>query len=508
MKKIIYFIFAAMLVFVVSCNKDEVVIENETALDPRVFTIEAEMPDISAPGTRMTFDYLDGGLNTNNMIQFKWETTDVIKLAFKQGTVVKTGVNAEITNIIQNGKICQFTFQVPENFGIDFTQAYTVYGIVGGATFNTSSTTFTMDNSVGTDVFNLNPNKQNIVLGFTKEMPDGGTAIGRNMFSHVGTFLLINISNYSPVLPLTLQEIKLESRDVPKKKWFYGGKVQYDMATSLVVNPETYAMHTATFKLAAPVTLAAKVAGQDAKRQEFWQWVIPMKEVAAENRALVQVAYTYNSQPQTSELTQPVNLLPGRYYRINKNWDQSLAGLYYMQFCTNKEGTNSPGNVVKLKGVATAGGSWFIDLDKDGLNDAGDITPTTGGNYDLPLPIYTGDKYCYFLFGEITGIDIGGNKANHIVSAITNNPYIKRLNLSSNYFTLQAIKDLLVSLPDRTDFPTDPGTINLRDNTPALTINNTTGLLTGTDPLVAEINALLTAKNWKLSDASNYSIYN
>lgn len=456
MKKFIYFILAATLTLVTACNKDGETVDTE--LNGRTFTIEAVMPDIPHPGTRMVFDYDDGGLNNTNDIEFEWEQTDKIYLAFKQGETVKTlATPATITNIAADKKTCTFEFTTPDGFGINFEQAYTVYGIVGGATFTSNSTEITMNN-VGTEVFDLTNNKENIVLGFSKDMTSG-THIGRNKFYHIGTFLLINLHNLNPA-DLTLSEVRLESRDNPAQNWFHGGTVKYDMATNSVTSSTQ--MSTAKFKTSSPVTIP-KLTGMHG----FWQWVVPFKDYSTTD-AHVRVSFNYNGNPLTSDLTSKVNLQTGRYYRINRNWDATMGGLYYTKFCTSLPA----GGQVHIKGIFITSGAGWIDVVADGKNGTGDIVFTNGGNENVYVPANhpAGKPYCFYIYGEITGIRLdnsGGGNASKIVSAVTNNPHLKDLELSYNTLDAAALKSMLESLPDRTGEV--QGKINLYSNSPALT---------------------------------------
>lgn len=456
MKKFIYFILAATLTLVVACNKDTETVDTE--LGGTTFTIEAVMPDIPHPGTRMVFDYDDGGLSTNNDILFEWEQADEIYLAFKQGAIVKTlSTPALITNIAADKKTCTFEFTTPVGFDIDFDQAYTVYGIVGGATFTSNSTEITMNN-VGTEVFDLDNNKGNIVLGFSKNMTNG-TQIGRNTFHHLGTFLLINLYNLNPA-SLTLSQVRLESRDTPAVNWFHGGTVKYDMATSSVTSSTP--MSTAMFEVSPSVTIPANTG-----MHSFWQWVIPFKDYTTTN-AHVRVSFDYNGNPLTSDLSSKVNLQAGRYYRINRNWDVTMGGLYYTKLCTSLPA----GKKVHIKGIFITSGSGWIDIVADGKKGDGDIVFTNGGNENVYVPADhpEGKPYCFYIYGEVSGIRLdnsGGGNASKIVSAVTNNPHLKDLELSYNTLDAAALESMLLSLPDRTgDLQ---GKINLYSNSPDLT---------------------------------------
>ena len=111
MKKILFTLAAFAIIFA-SCTKDMVTPEPEARL-MRVTATVQEPAD-----TRATLEEV--GTGELKSIRFKWETSDVIQMAFVQGAVKKTA-NATITSVSEDGRTATFTVFVPEGITGDFT---------------------------------------------------------------------------------------------------------------------------------------------------------------------------------------------------------------------------------------------------------------------------------------------------------------------------------------------------------------------------------------------------
>ena len=102
-------ILAAVSLIFAGCAKDELIEQPQ----PRVmrFTATVEEP----ADTRATLEETDAGA-----IRFKWETTDIIQMAFVQGDIKKTA-NATVTSVSADGRTAQFSVEVPDEITGDFT---------------------------------------------------------------------------------------------------------------------------------------------------------------------------------------------------------------------------------------------------------------------------------------------------------------------------------------------------------------------------------------------------
>ena len=474
MKKIIFTLLAAALVFI-GCNKEDAV--EEPVLSGKTIELIGVMPEVTAPaGTRVEFDYTDGGQSVPlNAIIFKWEVGDKVQLCYKQGTNIYNGdlIVGTVTLVEDNGKTCYFNLPIPT--GLDTNAPYTIYGAAGGtqaggAKFVTNSTEIESISSVGDQYFNLTTAKENAILVFKKEMPAGTST--RVEFNHIGAFLALRIFNTSTTSEtLNLSEALLESTS----DWYYGGTLNYDVATGVAnATPQKIAK----VKPATPMNLApTNNSGL------LWQWVVPFAAPTQDLKLKV--------GNQTMDM--PANtLVPGRYYRISRNWAGVFGGVYATKFCTNQPAQEGD---VKIKVTFGQAGAW-VDMNRTGFQDStpapADIVATNGGNYDLHLPANP-RPYCYTIYGELTGLKLTGNKQNVIISAVTNSPYVEKLELSENTIGYAALYELVKDLPDRTG--KTMGLINLRNNVPNFNITNFK-LTSGTH--MTEINAFLTQKNWGL----------
>ena len=102
-------ILAAVSLIFTGCAKDELTEQPQ----PRImrFTATVEEP----ADTRATLEETDAGA-----IRFKWETTDIIQMAFVQGDIKKTA-NAAVTSVSADGRTAYFSVEVPAEITGDFT---------------------------------------------------------------------------------------------------------------------------------------------------------------------------------------------------------------------------------------------------------------------------------------------------------------------------------------------------------------------------------------------------
>lgn len=109
MKPKIFFL-AALALVAASCTQNEPVEQPQ----PRILRVSATVEEPAAP--RATIEELPGGA-----IRYRWETGDIIQLAFVQGTVKKLA-DATVTGVSPDGRTAQFTATVPgEITAADFT---------------------------------------------------------------------------------------------------------------------------------------------------------------------------------------------------------------------------------------------------------------------------------------------------------------------------------------------------------------------------------------------------
>lgn len=470
MKKLIYFALFAALVFI-GCNKENVV--EEPVLSGKTIELVGVMPEVTAPGgTRVLFDYTDGGqILPLNSIVFKWEVGDKVQLCFAQNGNIWNGplFVGTVTRVEDNGKTCYFNLPIPT--GLNVNSDYMIYGAAGGtqaggAEFIENTTTIKSKNSVGDQHFALTGDpKENAILVFKKQMPEG--MFTRVEFKHIGAFLALRVYNTSTTGEiLHLSEATLSSAN----NWYYGGIINYDIANDVATQVEKT---TAKFVPVSPMTI-----NPHQNTGLIWQWIVPYS--VATGPLTLKIG-------TTEQIISSKTLQAGKYYRITRNWDGVFGGVYGTKFCTNKQGEG----VVKIKATFGTGGAW-VDMNENGFQDVGDINILNGGNYDLYLPP-TPRPFCYTIYGELTGLKVSGNKQNVIISAITNSPFIDKLELSENEISYDALYDLLLSLPDRSS--NTPGYINLRNNIPNFDIVN---YLLNSGTYKDEINQLLTSKNWRL----------
>ena len=119
---------ASALLLLAGCTNDEIVNERPSQeVEGRKLMLTASVPSES-PKTRLNLEWEEG---TSNII-VKWRAgyvPDVIKFFFKQGTVVKEGTPATLTEdaISADGKTASFTVYIPD--GIDTQNAYTIYAV-------------------------------------------------------------------------------------------------------------------------------------------------------------------------------------------------------------------------------------------------------------------------------------------------------------------------------------------------------------------------------------------
>lgn len=483
MKKLIYFALLSALIFI-GCNKEEVV--ERPILSGKVIELEGDMPVVTAPGgsTRMLFEYADPYQDpaSGAEIDFKWEVNDKVQLSFKQTingttTVISGGIEGTVTRIEQNGSRCVFTIPIP--VGIDINQPYTIFGAAGGtpaggAIFKTNSTVIETKQSVGDLRFNLTDLKQNAILVFKQEMPDGKNT--RVSFKHIGAFLAFRVTNNSTKGEnFVMTEALLESKSSPQKNWYYGGIVNYDVETGMASQVEKA---VAKFVPETSPLIIAPTGSTDL----LWQWVVPFTTPVSDLQLRVG---TY------TEDIKPVTFLPGNYYRIQRNWAGEFGGQYATRFCTNRQDTKN----IWFKALFSAG-AW-VDVNLNNKLDEGvDINLTNGGNQLLTLPLQP-RPYCYTIYGEVTHIDVAqtGN-SNVIVSLTTNSPYLYVIEASNNNISKDALANLLLSLPDRTGL-TPKGQINLYGNTPLISTFVDTHMITlnGVDYTYSEYAA---SKNWEI----------
>lgn len=107
--KIKLFILAVLALVAASCAKNELIEQPQ----PRMLRVTATVEEPAQ--TRAELEHLSSGA-----IRFKWQTTDVIQMAFVQGAVKKTA-NAAITSVSADGRTAQFEVEVPAEITGDFT---------------------------------------------------------------------------------------------------------------------------------------------------------------------------------------------------------------------------------------------------------------------------------------------------------------------------------------------------------------------------------------------------
>jgi len=507
MKKLIYFLLATVFIFV-ACNKEDV--GEKPVLNKRTIELKGTMPEITATGgatARMLLNHTDGGQEQTNTIFFKWEVGDKVQLAYVQGTNTWSGSAyvGVVHTVEDDGKTCYFNLPLPD--GLDVNAEYMIYGAAGGtkdgaATFIGGTTNISISN-VGQQHFGLSINgventaQKNAVLTFQKQMPEG--MFTRVEFKHIGTFLALRIYNNSTLgATLNFTGANLVSKANPQVPWYYGGSVVYNVATG---EASQTPMTTAKFLPLNTLTLTPGM-----QTGLIWQWIIPYKVAVGNLELLVE------GNTETVDVMKiPQQLMPGKWYRITRGWSGTTFGdVGGFKFTTDRE---PKGSGIRAKIIYGDGGAW-ADLNTNGVFDAGDQLVTNGGDIGNLYNSYR--PYDYYVYGEILAIDLVGND-NEIVSAITNSKTIKVIELSGNNINkapdfVNALRDMLLSLPDWSGLTTYPGGgyINLYQNVPTINIDAPmTYIDANGTPVTTTYRAYACSKGWNiLFEKSNiYHLY-
>ena len=208
------------------------------------------------------------------------------------------------------------------------------------------------------------------------------------------------------------------------------------------MNPDTYAMSSAAFKLENLVEIAS------GDYQSFWQWVIPIPGAGA------YLQTSFNLGGGTNDLVShiaPLDMQLGRYYRIRKNWSGAsvgdLGGIKITSITTKAHA-----NVKLLIGD---GGAW-MDVNENGIYDENkDRKLSSGGTLQFDVDSIGAEEHKWVLYGDIIGVNFAVNPHSSVTEMFAGCPHLQLIDLSNGILDQENLKKLVDSLPDRTGL--EPG---------------------------------------------------
>ncbi|MGP1436733.1 MAG: hypothetical protein ACTTKN_08920 [Phocaeicola sp.] len=302
-------ILAAVALIFAGCAKNELTEQPQ----PRVmrFTATVEEP----ADTRATLEETDAGA-----IRFKWETTDVVQMAFVQGDTKKTA-NAAVTSVSADGRTAQFSVKVPDEITGDFTlYAYR------SSRYDDSSTdgvllatdpTIAVLPEVPWEYLATFKHQSKLVSVWCKKditysggvLPDVSLA-----FQHLGAMMTVKVKNSTGVEVMDIFSIRLKGT----KYWVFNhawiGTAQFNMATGSYVTGEE--LKNIALEIRTNMTRYGGIAAGETKNYYTWFVPAPYTEgnaiaLEAENssRNVIGTAGPSGSKNQ-------IDFQPGKNYRV------------------------------------------------------------------------------------------------------------------------------------------------------------------------------------------------
>lgn len=313
MKKISIFL-AALGLIAASCNKTEIA-ESQTRIMHLTASVEEPAP------TRATLEHLESGA-----IRFKWETSDVIQMAFVQGSTKKTA-DAAVTSVSADGRTAQFAVEVPEGITGNFTlYAYRSSKNSDGGILSAADPTVAILPTAPWEKAAKLPSQSSLIsLWCKQEVTYGGGAMPSVSlaFKHLGAMMTVKIKNTKSG----------EIKDI--KKLYIDGDRNW-VFNAAGSGGATYNMQTGSYTESLPnyILNLSYISPIKAGENTFYVWFIPGDYTASNPLKLVAKDNNYTTIGTSSNTKKQIKFQPGINYKV---------------YATLGDGDGSPGNKYTFK---------------------------------------------------------------------------------------------------------------------------------------------------------------
>ncbi|MCE2615586.1 hypothetical protein [Phocaeicola oris] len=302
-------ILAAVSLIFVGCAKDELTEQPQ----PRVmrFTATVEEP----ADTRATLEETDAGA-----IRFKWKTTDIIQMAFVQGTT-KKNANAAVTSVSEDGRTAQFSVKVPDKITGDFilyayrSSRYDSY-TGGSELLATDPTIAVLPMMPSTYTATLYGQSMPISVWCKKDITySGGVLPDVSLaFQHLGAMMTVKVKNSTGVEVNDIFRIRLKGTKYWVWNYAGNGMAQFNMAIGSYVTGEE--MKNIALEISTNMTWYGGIAAGAEKT--YYTWFVPGAYTEGNAIALEAIDSSWNDIGTTgpSGSKNQIDFQPGNNYRV------------------------------------------------------------------------------------------------------------------------------------------------------------------------------------------------